>query len=351
MAVNCDLNSGQGQVCGNECFDIVKSSQTYTVPCTKSVREAYTVNVAKQKAFTVNKQVPYIDYEMQTKQVPYQYMDRQTVTRNVPTCRTVPMIKRVCTTVPTRRGPLGFGLGRRCYVKKMCPRTVYVNQKSCAQRRFCQSIPRTGWRTVQKSVPVKKFRNETEVKYKTETVPEVRYRTRTVTKMVNKTVPVYNVVTKPQAPAQQQDVLVGVIPAPQEQTVLPPVTINSGPAIAYSGALNSSGVADAPAIVPEIKPDIMTSFNGYKGIQQANYDAAAAISDFNRIDKSGDAMLSYNEIVFGNADGNKDGVLNINEYKEGYGNQNTNMYGNGVYGNQNTKTCGNGVSMSVEVER
>jgi len=329
MAVNCDYNTGQGQVCGNECFDIVKSSQTYTVPCTRSVREAYTINVAKQKAITVNKQVPYIDYETRSEQVPYQYVDRQTVTRNVPTCRTVPMIKNVCTSVRSRRRGLGFG--RRCYVKKMCPKTVYVNQKSCQQRRFCQSIPRTGWRTVKKSVPVKKFRNETDVQYKTERVPEVRYRTRTVTKMVNKTVPVYNVVTKPQTGAQQQDILVRTIPAPDEQMVLPPVTIKSVPPIAYSCAMNSySASVDTPAIVQENKPDTITSFHGHKGFEQANYDTSAVISDFNRIDKSGDAMLSYEEIVFDNADANKDGALNFNEYKAGYGNQNAKMYGNVV---------------------
>jgi len=304
MAVNCDYNTGDGQVCGNDCFDIVKSSQTYTVPCVRSVREPYTVQVPKTKAITVNKKVPYIDYETQTEQVPYQYVDRQTVTRNVPTCRTVPMIQNVCTSVPTRRRGLGFG--RQCYVKKMCPRTVFVNQKSCVQRKFCQSIPRTGWRTVQKTVPVKKFRDEKEIKYMTESVPQVRYRTRTVTKMVNKTVPVYNIVKKPQTTAQQQDVLVQTIPAPNEPTVLPPLTIQNSPPMP---------AVCPPMIVPDNKeiPD------------------TAVIQDFQRIDKSNDG-LSYNEVAFDNADANKDGVLDINEYKAGYGNQNVNMFGNSVAG-------------------
>jgi len=306
MAVNCDYNTGQGQVCGNECFDIVKSSQTYTVPCVRSVREPYTVQVPKRRAITVNKQVPYIDYETQTEQVPYQYVDRQTMTRNVPTCRTVPMIKNVCTSVPTRRRGLGFG--RQCYVKKKCPRTVFVNQKSCVQRRFCQSIPRTGWRTVKKSVPVSKLRNETEVKYMMERVPEVRYRTRTVTKMVNKTVPVYNVVKKPQTAFQQQDMLVQTIPAPNQPTVLPPLTIQNRPAITYSTPMPN---VSPPAIMPD------------KEIHNT-----AVIQDFQRIDKNADGMLSYNEIAFDNADANKDGVLDINEYQAGYGN--LNKYRNGV---------------------
>merc|ERR1719184_410199 len=197
------------------------------------------------------------------------------------------MIQNVCTSVPTRRRGLGFG--RQCYVKKMCPRTVFVNQKSCVQRKFCQSIPRTGWRTVQKTVPVKKFRDEKEIKYMTESVPQVRYRTRTVTKMVNKTVPVYNIVKKPQTTAQQQDVLVQTIPAPNEPTVLPPLTIQNSPPMP---------AVCPPMIVPDNKeiPD------------------TAVIQDFQRIDKSNDG-LSYNEVAFDNADANKDGVLDINEYK------------------------------------
>lgn len=316
MAVNCEYNTGQGQVCGNECFDIVKSSQTYTVPCTRQVREAYTVKVPKTKAFTVNKQVPYIDYETQTEKVPYQYVDRQTVTRKVPTCRTVPMIKSVCTSVPSRRRGLGFG--RRCYVKKKCPRTVYVSQRSCEQRRFCQSIPRTGWKTVQKSVPVKKYRNETEVKYKTESVPEVRYRTRTFTKMVNKTVPVYNVVTKPQNSTQPKDMLVQTIPAREEPTVLPPLNIQSGAAISHQSGVNGYSVAaDSRATVSENTLGLQTAVNDYNPIPVVSTEAM--ISDFNRIDKTGDGMLSYEEVAFDNADANKDGVLDINEYKVGYG--------------------------------
>jgi len=334
MAVNCDYNQGQGQVCGNECFDIVKSSQTYTLPCTKHVREIYTVQVPKTKAITVNKQVPYIDYETKTKQVPYRYVDRQTVTRNVPTCRTIPMIKSVCTSVPSRRR--GFGFGRQCYVKKKCPRTVYVRQRCCEQRSFCQSVPRIGWKSVEESVPVQKFRNETEVKYKTEKVPEKRVRTRTVTKMVNKTVPVYNVVKKPDPVVPQQDTLVQTIPAVDQPTVLPPLnlTTTTAPPIVYQNALSGNAVAtEASGGIAETSAVGMTSYDGYTATQQgyAVHDerVAAITADFNRIDKTGDGNLSYGEVTFDNADLNKNGVLDINEYRQGYVTPNAGMCANG----------------------
>jgi len=331
MAVNCDYNIRQGQVCGNECFDIVKSSQTYTLPCTRQVNEVYTVKVPKTKAVTVNKQIPYIDYETKTKQVPYQYVDRQTVTRNVPTCRTVPMIKNVCTSVPAKRR--GFGFGRQCYVKKKCPRTVYVRQRCCEQRKFCQSIPRLGWKSVQENVPVQKFRNETEVKYKTEEVPERRVRTRTITKMINKTVPVYNVIRKPQPPANQQDTLVQTIPAVDQPPVLPPLTLNTAPPIVYQSAVTDNTAVTSGAIA-ESSAVGMTSYEGCAGAQQSYVvhqgldETAAMTADFNRIDKNGDGYLSYGEVMLDQADLNKNG-LDINEYQKGYGIQNEAMYPNG----------------------
>merc|ERR1719189_2215844 len=38
------------------------------------------------------------------------------------------------------------------------------------------------------------------------------------------------------------------------------------------------------------------------------------VKDFNRIDKDGDGMLSYNELAFDAADSNKDGKLSFDEY-------------------------------------
>jgi len=336
MAVNCDYNTAQGQCVGNECFDIVKSSQTYTVPCTRQVREAYTVQVPKTKVFTINKQVPYIDYETKMKRVPYQYVDRQTVTRNVPTCRTVPMVRNVCTNVRSRRR--GFGFGRQCYVKKRCPRTVYVTQRGCQQRRFCQSTPKIGWKTVPESVPVQRVKNKTELQYKTENVPERRYRTRTVTTMVNKTVPVYNVVKKPEPVTPQQDELVRTIPAPDGPTILPPLVVQTAPPIVQSSAATGNAVA-VGALEGIVIPTVAETapYNGYAvhqredgyAVHQRELDTAAVVRDFNRMDMNGDGQLSYGEVAFDNADLNRNGVLDINEYNTGYGVQNTGMC-NGV---------------------
>jgi len=332
-AVNCDYNNGQ--VCGNECFDIMRSRKTYTVPCTKQVCEAYTVQVPKTRAITVNKQEPYIDYETHPKQVPFHYVDRRTITRSVPTCRTFPIIKNVCTSVPMRSRGL---LGRQCYVKKKCPRTVYVRKKVCQQRQFCQSIPRIGWKTVQESRPVKKFRNKTEVQYKTETVPERRYRTRTVTKMVNKTVPVYTVVTKPQHAGQQEDMLVQTIPAPDEPTVLPALRILPDHVIADAGAASGySSAAFVPANFVESKPGAGTSVNDY-GIYQ-EYPGAEAVhvnGNMTGIGENHDGKLSYEQVIPHHvdaiphyadaiphyADAHQSGYLAINKHKT-YGTLNT----------------------------
>jgi len=207
-----------GQCPNNECFDIIKTKKTYQIPCRKNVREAYTVEVPKTTAYTVNKQVPYIEYEPRMKQVPYQYFDYQTRVRNVPTCRPV---TRICT-------PINMRCQRKVrprYAKKKCPRTVYI--KNCQPRQICQPIPRMGYRTVQENVPVRKFRTEAEVNYKTETVPEVRYRTKAVTNIVQKTVPVYSIVPNPPAPPGKERV-VETVRAPEGISVLPAATTYTG---------------------------------------------------------------------------------------------------------------------------
>lgn len=222
MAARNDCSTGQCP--NNECFDIIKSKKTYQIPCTKNVREAYTVEVPKTKAYTVNKQVPYIEYEPRIKQVPYQCFDRQTMVRNVPTCRTYP-VTRIC-------APMNMRCQRKVrprYAKKKCPRTVYI--KNCQPRQICQSRPRMGYTTVQENVPVRKFRTEAEVNYMTETVPEVRYRTKEVTKIVQKTVPVYSIVPKSPAPPGKERV-VETVRAPEGISVLPAAT-------AYTGAQSS----------------------------------------------------------------------------------------------------------------
>jgi len=224
----------------NECFDIVKSKKTVTVPCTRNICETYTVKVPKVKPVTVNKQVPYTDYETRNKQVPYQYLERQSVLKKVPTCRTIPVTKNVCTTV--RRTPLETLLsgGRSTYQKK-CPRTVYVKKQFCCPRQFCESVPKTGWKTIQEKVPVEKMKTVPEVQYKTEYVPEVRRRTRQVTKMVTKTLPVYNIVPKP-PPSPGQDRVIKTVRAPEPKLVLPAQTVVQTVPTVQSNAVQTSAV-------------------------------------------------------------------------------------------------------------
>jgi len=231
-----------GDCSNNECFDIVKTKETVTVPCTRNICESYTVKVPRKKAVTVNKQVPYTDYEPRTKQVPYQYVERQKVVRKVPTCRTVPVTKNVCTTV--RRRPLAGLLPGGCFTitkKKKCPKTVYVTKKCCESRQFCIPVTKTGWRTVQENVPVQKMKNVPEVQYKTDYVPEVRRRTRQVTKMVTKTVPVYSIVPKPPAPPGQ-DRVIETVRAPEPKLVLPAQTVVQTVPTVQSNAVQTSAV-------------------------------------------------------------------------------------------------------------
>lgn len=221
MASNNVFNSEESIF--NECFDIVKSTKTVAIPCSTNIREAYTVKVPKTKTVKVNKQVPYIDYETRIKQVPVQYFERQTVVRNVPTYQTVPTVKKVCTTIPVKRGLLGGLFARRpSYVNKKCPRTVYITKMCCQPRQFCQSIPVTGLRRVQENVPVQKFKTQTELKHMTEYVPEVRYRSRKVNKVVKKTVPVYSLVPKTPAPPGKERML-QTIPVPEVKTAIPTI--------------------------------------------------------------------------------------------------------------------------------
>jgi len=353
---------GTGQVCdNNECFNIVRSNRTFTVPCTRNVREAYTVQVPKTKAITVNQQVPYIDYEPKIKQVPYQYVDRQTVTKNVPTCRICPVTRNVCTNVPVRRRMLGLRMGNN-YVRKKCPRTVYVRKKCCQPRQFCHSVQKTGWKTVKENVPVQKFRNQSETRYKTETIPERRYRTRQVTKLVNKTVPVYNLVPKPPpSPPVQEDRIVRTVPAPDDKITLPPLTVlpsaNPGKAVTfdlYDARREESGARNEYSAARHAGYGNTSADAGHAGYGNIAADAGhghtdygAVRADFNRIDKDRDGKLSYPEMRFDSADANKDGYLNINEYATGYGTKRagdvSSFTSNAAYGNETTNAeYGNG---------
>jgi len=367
--ITTDQHSCPDDVCeSNDCFDIVKSCKTVSVPTKRNIREAYTVKVPKTKSFTVEKKVPYIDYETKEKQVPYQYVDRQTITKNVPVCRTFPTIKSVCTTVPVRRTGIlgGFRGGSNC-VRKKCPRTVYVRKKCCEPRQFCMSVQKTGWKTEKETVPVEKFRNVSETRYKTYEVPEKRYRNREVTKVVTKTVPVYKVVKKDSAPAPDaNDTLVTTLRASEEsgKIVLPPITILQAPPPGAAGAATTAATADATfglfgsngritsqgryagaSYAADATFDLSGSNDrsisqgryagaGYAGAGEgatsyaAGYAAGAADAnrdfnrdvyrDFNRIDRNRDGLLSYPEISYDTADANKDGVLDYNEYSAGH---------------------------------
>jgi len=378
---NTALNhSSPGEVCEkNDCFDIVKSFKTVSVPYTKNVREEYTVEVPKKKAVTVNKKVPYTDYETKEKQVPYQYVDRQTVIKNVPVCRTFPVVKNVCTIVPTRSTGLLGVFGNGC-VRKKCPRTVYVKKKCCEPRQFCQSTQKTGWKTEKETVPVMKFRNVTETKYKTEKVPEKRYRNRKVTKMVTKTVPVYNVVKKDRLPASvANDKLVKTLRAPEDsaRTILPALNIVQAapPAVTFNlagSARNARIYSGEYAAMQSNRNngDVYRNYSGdyaaardtgrpgnahrdYSGDYAALRDAGRSENafrdyrrdyaaprnarrpgefyrDFHRIDRNRDGILSYPELAFDMADANKDGVVDSYEYNAGRGVQWHPYNGNGA---------------------
>jgi hypothetical protein len=246
----------------DESYDIIKTKKTITVPVTKNISESYTVNVPKRKAVNVTKQVPYTTYEKRIKHVPYQYFDRQTVTRNVQTCRAIPTIQSVCTTVPVKRRSLsGIFKGNQSYVRKKCPRIVYVAQSCCEPRQFCQSIPRTGWRTAEEHVPVQKFETQTEVKYTTEQVPEERQRTRSVTTMVKKTVPVYNIVPKP-PPSPEMDRLLHTVLAPEEKQIV------EVPRMAQGNAIQTSAIP-----YPIVDNDQVTRIS-QNGNYMSRYDGA-----------------------------------------------------------------------------
>lgn len=302
----------------NECFDIVKSSKTIAIPCSTNILEAYTVNVPKTRTIQVNKQVPYIDWETRVKQLPYQYFERQTVVRNVPTCRTIPILKNVCTTIPVKRGLLrGLFAGRPSYVNKTCPRTVYITKTCWEPRQFCQSIPRTGVRWAQENVPVQKFKIQTEFKHMTEHVPEVRYRSRKVKKVVRKTVPVYNLVPKTPAPPAKERVL---------QTKAAPEVKTANPAILRARSEPPRG-STIPYAVVNTSKDAKMYNTGYYISRKADailgyelpaqygkrynvYGPSMALATDTKLnDKNGEATLVFQE-DFDSANTNRDVVSN-----------------------------------------
>jgi len=329
-----------GKCPNNECFDIVKTKKTVTVPCTRNICESYTVKVPKMKAVTVNKQVPYTDYEPRTKQVPYQYFDRQTVVRKVPTCRTVPVTRNVCTTV--RRKPLDILLsGGRTTYRKKCPRTVYVRQRCCVPRQFCTSVPKTGWKTITENVPVEKMKTVPEVQYKTEYVPEVRRRTRQVTKMVTKTVPVYNVVPKaPASPGKER--VIKTVRAPEANIVSPVQTVVQTLPAVQSNAVQTSAVpinAGVVAYNPGYYVPVPVQKVTYVPSPQLAYINPSPSAQYGAQPRgvSTDALLrngiyerslGFQEVELSPAMAKEMAAINAN-YESGYGVQETGRYDSG----------------------
>jgi len=194
----CGATSNDYPQCeSNDCYDIVRSTKTVTLPCTRNVVEQVTVNVPQQKEYTVNRNVPYTDYEERVRKVPYSYTENETVTRNVPVCQKVPIKKtfnyneRVVVKVPK----VVWVNTVKCIPKKTV-RTCYVNKRSYVPKQVTQPVTKTGWKDVKERVPVTRYRTVTEKKSKTELVPEKRYRCKTQTKMVTKSIPTYQIVPR-----------------------------------------------------------------------------------------------------------------------------------------------------------
>jgi len=180
-------------------------------------------------------------------------------------------------------------------VTKKVPKTVYVDVTTQVPQQYTTTtmqtrerqvpvpyyvnVPETKYRTVTEQVPVSKTKIQMDTRMKTVYDTQVKTRCVPETKLVTKQIPVYNVVARPAPPC-------------------PP-----GADCGADSSVNWSGPADGVA------------------------------ADFQRIDKDGDGMLSYNEVAFDIADTNKDSQLSTNEYytARASGNlANTAGFGNGA---------------------
>jgi len=298
MAV-CGASNSVGGCANNDCFQVVRTNKTVTVPCTTNVREKYIVNVPKKKAYTVNKQVPYTDYEDRVKPVPYQYVDHQTVMRSVPVCRVVPQTRRVCTKVPVKNRLPFFPDSRRTVTKK-CPRTTYVRRQFCEPRPYFQAVQKTGWKNGTEKTPVQKIRNQQITEYMTTVEPEERYRWKQQTQYVKKTLPVFNVLPKTPKPCGSEGVVrQDASFVPQRQNFVENVSQNFTDRSGFSNAGTVGHLKEATAY--------------------DQWGNKKLTSGFHRINKHKNGKLKS---VFDKADCNKDGVLSFYEYatarKNGY---------------------------------
>jgi len=245
----------KGSEC-DDCVQVVRNTKTVQVPCTVNKYKKYTIRVPRQVTEKVPRTVQYTDFESRQKQVPYTDYRSERRTRMEKQKYQVPV-----TTNHTRLVP----------VTKKVPKTVYVTitsqvpqtyKKTTMQTRERQvpvpyfvNVPETKYRTVTEQVPVQKSKVQMDTVTKTVYDTQVRSRYVPETKIVTKRIPVYNVVAKPASSC----------------------------------------------------PPTADCVNG------------GAMTDFNRIDKSGDGRLSYNEVAYDIADRNKDSQLSFGEYSSARG--------------------------------
>jgi len=233
-----------------DCVQVVRNWKSVQVPCTTNTFKQYTVKVPRQVTETVPRTVNYTDYESRSKQVPYTVNRSEKRTRMETQKYTVPV-----TTTRTKLVP----------VTKKVPKTVYVDVKTNVPQKYTT----TTMQTRERQVPVPYYVN----------VPETKYKT------VTEQVPV-------QKSKVQMDTVMKTVYDTQIRTRCNPETKM------VTKQIPVYNVVARPA--PPCPPGA---------------DCGAAIAnDFNRIDKDGDGMLSYNEIAFDIADVNKDQQLSFSEY-------------------------------------
>jgi len=262
----------------DDCLQVVRNFKSVQVPCTRNTYKEYTVNVPRQVSEQVPRTVNYTDYESRSKQVPYTVNRSEKRIRMETQKYTVPV-----TTTNTRMVP----------VTKKVPKTIYVD----VTQHVPQNYTTTTMQTRERQVPVPYYVN----------VPETKYRTVTEQVPVTKTKVQMDTVTKTVFDTQ-------VRTRCNTETKM------------VSKQIPVYNVVARPA--PPCPPSADCGEN--------------IADDFNRIDKDGDGLLTYNEVAFDVADINKDRQLSQVEYYNARtsGNlRNTAGYGN-VYNGVNSDNVG-----------
>jgi len=270
---------------GNECGDcvqVVRNTKTVQVPCTVNKYKQYTVRVPRQVTKKVPRTVQYTDFESRQKQVPYTDYRSERRTRMETQKYQVPV-----TTNHTKMVP----------VTKKVPKTVYVTVTS----QVPQTYKKTTMQTRERQVPVPYFVN----------VPETKYRT----------------VTE-QVPVQKSKV--------QMDTVMKTV---------YDTKVRSRCVPETKIVTKRI-PVFNVVAKPSRCPPAADYVNGGVMTDFNRIDKSGDGRLNYNEVAYDIADRNKDSQLSFGEYSSARGAGNLGNTAGYDFGSHATMYAGNNVGQN-----